>query len=362
MRRRRILLVLLGLGLGLLVAEIGVRIYHSATGKVPPHADRSLEMEWDWARRHLEAGAPRFESDLGHDPDLGWVNLPNLRTEAFSTNAQGMRGARDVPPDKGDAKRILFVGDSYTWGLHVRDDETYPAALEAMLPEGWEVYNLAVSGTGTDQQILTLEKLGLATQPDVVVLGFYVRDYGRNQLRFLHYAKPLFEVVGDGLQLTNVPIAPPEALYAAYERGEREIGRRWSLWTWQTLTGELRKRRRRSLESGAPGWQVLSRLIQRFRATVESAGAQPVWVIIPSRDVTGDAPSRYAPLHALCREACAEVGVPCLDLGSSFRDRSRDGEPLYRPRSVGGHLSVQGHRVAAKALAAFLQSEGIVGE
>lgn len=358
MKRKRVLLVLLGLGLGLLLAEVGLRLYHRAADEVSPSADRSLEMEWDWARRHLRAGKARFESDLEPDRDVGWVNRPGLRRDTFSTNALGLRGAREIAIDKGEHKRILFVGDSYTWGLHVRDEETFVARLETTLPDGWEAMNLAVSGTGTDQQVLTFEKFGPILQADVVVLGFFVRDYGRNLLRFLHYQKPRFVLDGEGLRLTNVPIPSPEALYAEYAEGRRAVGRPWALWTWATLAGEMRKRARRHIAADAEGWQLLSRLMARFRRSVEAVGAKPVWLVLPTRDVLTDEGSHYQRLHDLCRGRAAELGVPCLDLGPVFR--AHEGAALYRPRDEGGHLSVEGHRLVARTLRTFLEGEGLV--
>src|SRR5438045_8089957 len=50
-----------------------------------------------------------------------------------TTNRWGMRG-RDVSQQKpAGTKRILILGDSYTFGLYVNDDETYPAVLERLL-------------------------------------------------------------------------------------------------------------------------------------------------------------------------------------------------------------------------------------
>lgn len=52
-----------------------------------------------------------------------------------STNSLGMRGrtCAEVPLARGNARRILFLGDSFTEGIGVEFDETLPALVEAGL-------------------------------------------------------------------------------------------------------------------------------------------------------------------------------------------------------------------------------------
>ncbi|MBU1849701.1 MAG: hypothetical protein KKH40_03155, partial [Nanoarchaeota archaeon] len=40
----------------------------------------------------------------------------------------------------------------------------------------YEVINLGVSGYGTDQELILLQKEGLKYNPDVVILGFYLEN------------------------------------------------------------------------------------------------------------------------------------------------------------------------------------------
>jgi lysophospholipase L1-like esterase len=95
-------------------------------------------------------------------------------------NDLGFRG-RDFPRAKEPGVlRVLCVGDSYTFGEYVNDDETFPAALERKLREAGhsrvEVINAGVNGyTITDEAAFLREK-GFDLQPDAVVLGFVLND------------------------------------------------------------------------------------------------------------------------------------------------------------------------------------------
>ena len=60
--------------------------------------------------------------------------------------------------------RIVTLGDSYTFGDEVSDDETYSHYLERCLPDT-EVMNFGLSGYGHDQMLLYLEQEGVKYHP-----------------------------------------------------------------------------------------------------------------------------------------------------------------------------------------------------
>lgn len=51
------------------------------------------------------------------------------RYVSITTNADGLRGRRELDPSK---QKVLVLGDSYTFGVYVDDDETYPAILNQL--------------------------------------------------------------------------------------------------------------------------------------------------------------------------------------------------------------------------------------
>lgn len=113
---------------------------------------------------------PRF---FEPHPEFGHFHRPNVegwqRTSEYESyvkiNAKGLRD-EDYPYEKSDGVfRVLVLGDSFTEGLQVEAEETFPEQLEEILNEvssmSVEVINAGVSRYGTDNAVLFLEKEGL---------------------------------------------------------------------------------------------------------------------------------------------------------------------------------------------------------
>src|SRR5215468_3569441 len=90
----------------------------------------------NWVQEHRKYGMEAYYTFDKHDPTKGWIPKANLRdvntfdNKILNTNSKGLRGTRDFPYVKDkDKLRILILGDSFTFGDEVSDDETYPAHL-----------------------------------------------------------------------------------------------------------------------------------------------------------------------------------------------------------------------------------------
>jgi hypothetical protein len=128
----------------------------------------------------------------------------------LNTNSQGFRGKEEYKIEKNpNKKRVIFIGDSFTFGEEVSDKETYPYYFGKLLPN-IEVINLGVHGYGHDQMLISLREQGQLYKPDFVILGFIEADTKRNMVNFRDYAKPQFELNENELTLTSVPVPTPE--------------------------------------------------------------------------------------------------------------------------------------------------------
>ncbi|MDJ0870061.1 MAG: hypothetical protein QNK03_28490 [Myxococcota bacterium] len=347
----------------LLLLELATRAFHALPGETPPHADLSLQHEWQWAARHLAAEKPLLPGGHTYHARLGWSMKPNLRLPLLRTNSVGMRAEREFAEARTPGvSRVVLVGDSYTMGATVGDEDSWHSVLARDFLPGWEVLNLGVSGYAVDQAVLRYELLGSRYRPDVVVLGFYVRDHYRNLSSFRGYAKPRFRLGPDGaLTLHDAHLMPPEALYEAYRSGRRRAGG-WSYSYALAVAAqawELSVARRR-VERGDADWQLTAAILERFRDRVEADGATPVLLIIPTR------PKRYhgwvyEQIDLLAREEARRLGMLAVALADSFHaepDAARE-EPLFRPREQGGHLTEAGNREMARLLARALAEAGL---
>jgi hypothetical protein len=83
----------------------------------------------------------------------------------------------------------LAVGDSFTFGEDVSNDESWPAYLEEFM--GHRVINGGVPGFGFDQTVLRAEQLSNIYHPDTIVLSFIAVDISRAEYS---YGKPYFDI------------------------------------------------------------------------------------------------------------------------------------------------------------------------
>lgn len=102
-------------------------------------------------------------------------------------NRLELRDAREYPLEKGPRTfRILVLGDSVTFGHGSVDEHTYPYLLEQRLkawrPDvDWQIWNAAVPGYNTSQELAQLLEIGPRIKPDLIVVGFYENDLVDNR-------------------------------------------------------------------------------------------------------------------------------------------------------------------------------------
>ncbi len=145
------------------------------------------------------------------DPEIGWVGRPNHHgnykgavTFDVRQNNIGMRG-----PDLGVKRRprVLVLGDSYVWGYDAQQDVMFTEVLGRRFPNA-EIVNAGVSGYGTDQEYLWLQRYFERVKPDAVVVVFSNTDNSDNASRVMvGYNKPWFTDENGTLVLHGVPVA-----------------------------------------------------------------------------------------------------------------------------------------------------------
>jgi hypothetical protein len=151
------------------------------------------------------------------DPLLGWTQVPNFAGDGFSTLDYGIRKNSDQDEDL-TSEAILAVGDSYTAGSDVVNEDTWPAQLEREL--GRRVINAGVGGYGVDQTVLNAERLLSILHPRLVLVGVFDDDIIRTSYRSFNAPKPYFVEEGGRWVHKNNPVprdaaSDPEPLYKA---------------------------------------------------------------------------------------------------------------------------------------------------
>ncbi len=316
------------------------------------------------------AGDRRF---WRYDAQLGWSHRPNQegmhRHADFQVrvaiNEHGMRDAPAQVEREPARPRMLFLGDSFGWGFGVERHEGVVELLEQSEParaDDWEILNASVSGYGTDQQLLWYQTEGRQFQPDVVFLLLHPNDFLDNhQPSRYGYAKPAFELAGEGLELGNVPV--PQ------KRRRRQV-ERWvynnvalypHLVALPDLISEAALPWFQPVEevavparTGRAKWhladehlEITYRLLGALKAEVEADGA---------RLVVGSV--RMVPhLRRFLAETLEELDVPHQPLGDTFRGFPREQHHFQSDP----HWNAAGHRLAADTFEAFLCEVGVFG-
>src|SRR5438067_6363094 len=124
----------------------------------------------------LEFGLARYyQSTESHiavttfDPTLGWRLRPGSYSvkpsctsrHQVSINEYGLRNRPVSARAASDTKRIVILGDSFTFASAVPNEKSFPVVLENVLSESghYEVINGGVSGYGTAQEMLLMKEL-----------------------------------------------------------------------------------------------------------------------------------------------------------------------------------------------------------
>jgi hypothetical protein len=336
-------LVTASLAVAFLAGEIGIRLVHPSA---------SL---WHYPNYIEVADRPdpdQPEDLLRYDAELGWAPVPGasgiLMHQPASFSADGLRNQNKGLATSGPP--ILAVGDSFTVGYAVNDDETWPAELERRLRR--RVLNGGVHGYGLDQAVLRAERLAEKFHPAVVVLGFIAHDIDRTGLAVkFSTRKPFFVVQPDGLELRNVPV-PETPIPGPQTWPRRILGYSYLLdFTMRRLgADELWYGTEES--TGQDTQAIACRLMGRFAKSLRRHAARGLVVVLPQdndwQDATTLAADRERTAMVL---ACAKrQGLQTLDTYPAFAAAAANPRTLY----VNWHLNAVGNALAARLIAEAL--------
>jgi hypothetical protein len=185
-----------------------------------------LPKDWNWVRSRnadLLKDAPANISYFVSDPLLGWVVGPG-RTSADGLYVSSREGIRSARPDIAYADDrvpnvLAAVGDSYTFGLEVRFEQSWTAQLEILLGPEFRLLNFGVDGYGVDQAFLRYQRDVRPWRPALVLFGFIEHDLTRSMVVYpfvsfpewgFPFSKPRFTLNGGGLDLLNAPLLGPD--------------------------------------------------------------------------------------------------------------------------------------------------------
>lgn len=254
----------------------------------------------------------------------------------MQVNSRGFRDRELTAHKTPNEFRALVLGDSITWGDYLPAEAVYVECAEQLLNSSSdgrrvELINAGVGDVGIREEMSILEESGLATEPDLVVLGFYLND-----------SRPPWGFAGElgrpGWLRRHSAFA--DHVYRAYQlqRWFKEEGEHRSAWI--PATGEVpwrenceafeRLARLARFDWGAAwqpeSWTSVSQELTRLRRHADRRGFRVLVVAFPVRfqveaNFVNDRPQRA--LEELARAN----GFGYLDLLPLLR--SHRGETIY---------------------------------
>jgi hypothetical protein len=283
--------------------------------------------------RELREGVSERSLSYTYDAELGWTPVPN--SDSIVTNARTIHahhnslGLRD-DEFRLDAKpTILFLGDSFVWGLDAEANERFSDLLKPRL-SGYKILAAGVSGFGTDQEYLLLRRLWPQVKPAVVVLIFCTqndRADNSTNIRYEGYQKPYFATAPDGsLVLQGEPVPKSRLQY---------IKENW----WVRHSWVVRLANAVYLKIVHPKLNVpdpTERLVDKMREFVEANGAR-FFVGLQATDAE------------LVRHLQAKR-IPFV----SFDDAE-----IY-PGALGGHWTPDGQKLVAERMFGLLAENNVI--
>jgi lysophospholipase L1-like esterase len=366
------------------LAEGAVRLLLPAPPRVVVEAGRA----------EPAAGSGRTRQVLAAHPEEGFLYVPTaagrrLRPNAhvvidnhalsrrrieIETNRLGYRN-RKLAPKQGT--RLLFLGDSITFGDYLPEPETFVRQVETMAVRDlrdWETINAGVGAISLKNELAILVETGLSVEPDAVVVCHYLNDFHESP----------------GVRISRVPaalawsrlashlwLAAPRLVIWATGRGYGLLGASTRGLDMKAARADLEaelaaRRSRMSAEQkqfydrvltffpdwgGAWGKRTWSRIepcLEEMRRLADKHGFRLFIVAFPVRDQVeagflADEPQQYL------GELAARLDVPCLDILPRLRQaHAAGGTPLFYDHC---HHTPEGNRIIAAAIYEFLARE-----
>lgn len=372
----KVLLIIFGIVLGVLFAELCIRLLVK---------QRIIDID-----TQIISDTRIFSSQLGYINKPYSSRLHNLgkyRT-TWNINKYGFRDF-DYPTKKLlESRRILALGDSMMFGMGVESSESLPKILETKVNRSTEsahlteVLNMGVLGYGPLEYQKLYSGLGKKFKPDIVVVGFFLGNDSLDSLWVNLNKKYIF-----------LKSLPDELVAFRVNQWLKENSRLWILlldkyYSWvetqnvdtlklvfnNDVKGQMLRQVQIDPSSGymRKSWKLtddaLSKLV--FEATKNNTNV--VFVVFPTKEQIipdewkkvkeggHDVDERLYSNSGARREMlslCKTNSWDCLDLQEIMRKQETPGSLFVEDDF---HLSRLGNEVAADALINFLSEKNLL--
>ncbi|MBU1862824.1 MAG: SGNH/GDSL hydrolase family protein [Candidatus Omnitrophica bacterium] len=292
--------------------------------------------------------------------------MPNVDVvrlgKRVTINAGGYRGTYYKKDKDTQTFRIAVLGDSFTFGHGVTDEETYCAQLEKLLVNSsqsrtFEVLNFGVNDYTTQQEFeLFKVKVG-AYNPDVVILGYYYNDL----LHTVSSIKP------DLRSEKKIARERKKSMFDFQAKILRTVRKSYSLrFLTPRINALLRRFNIRGYgESGyfnyqyvsdSLPWQYNKKILLDFNKECKKRNATLlVMLIVDALKLDENYP--YKETHEIVRSFCDSNNIVVLDL---YKELKGQNFTRYRSTLLDAHPNKKLHGIYAKILYNFISEHTLI--
>jgi len=286
----------------------------------------------------LAEGAVRLLAPAG--AGTGYAPVRADRQGRGPVNSKGYRDFERAIPKPDGVRRVVCIGDSFTWGVSVLVDDAWPQRVERTLSrergEPWEAVNLAEPGLNAVQEASRLASEGFAYEPDAVVVAWVLNDSEDEQAAEARRAADWVEEQKQGPSPSFLDRSALARLVRSRVRATVENRRR--------VEGF-----RSMYADDSPGWVAARRALKAMGGMCRERGVPLVVAIFPLFGNRLDEGYPFADVHAKVAAAAAESGARVVDLLPLYR--GLDGRLLVVDGAADEHPNEIAHRIAARAIA-----------
>lgn len=309
------------------------------------------------------------------DKDVGTKLIPGingfLRCPEYSVNAiinsKGLRDREFTYEKPANTRRIICLGDSFTFGYGVQEKKTFSKLLEQFMNEGpvdgnrWEVLNAGIGSTGTANQLALLETECYKYSPDIVVVCFCPANDFFDNITCGLYSLEGGALVKHPAPRTGARVAqgfvrfiPAYGTLCAKSHLVNLVRYRVTALHYRVLNRRATKSMKHETLVVMHNELTYALVDALHRACVER-GSELVVMFIPPPQV-GESARWTGDLIGHCEKQ----GIPSLDLTACFATARENGmQTAYRNE---GHWNENGHAIAARALHDFLLQRGAISD
>jgi lysophospholipase L1-like esterase len=308
-------------------------------------------------------------------PLLGWVLPPGSESYTIDApvrvNSLGLRDDEIPLAKPAGERRILSLGDSFTFALGVRFEDLYVQQLEARLAKRYpaeriQVINAGVAGYNTRQELIRLLAQGFALSPDLITIGFYFNDLVENEAPLPDLASTPMLDPNDTTGTLGMDHALPGFLRDRLRQSvllyQTVIRTKLLLHSFRRSDDDYSRVQRALLAGDAqtlePYWRVTA---ERLLAIADAARERGVPVVLLVFPMENQMKLEIPPAVWIdrLREIWAPTGMPFLDVEPAYRAALADGRNPFLPYDL--HPSPLGMQIAAEQLEAAITSRNLLG-